>query len=326
MRLFAAAAVAALLAAPAEGATLRPLTTLEGPAVHLADLFDEAGPIGAKAIGPAPQPGARIVVEAAQLAAIARQFGVEWRPGSPNDRAVLERPGRMLPREPVLAAVHAALAGVGASGDLEIDLPGYASPMVPLSGPVETSIEQLDWDGASGRFTALLVLTGDGIGILRLRLAGTATEMIEVPVPVRRLNAGSVVQAEDLHINRVRAGLARGEIVRGFDQAIGQTLRRQAIAGQPLALADLARTASVTKGARVTMQLRGAGLTISAQGLALEPGAMGEHIRILNPSSRAVVEAEVVGTGTVRILPGSSPVQLPANRTAQLINSASIVQ
>ena len=228
----------------------------------------------------------------------------------------------MLPRETVTTALHAALAGVGAGSDLEIDLPGFVAPMVPLAGTVDAAIEQLDWDGATGRFTGLLVLSGEGMGLTRMRLSGTANEMIEVPVPVRRINAGNVVLPEDVHIARVRAGLGRGDIARGLDQAIGYTLRRQVIPGQPIALADLTRTASVTKGSRVTMQLRGAGLTISAQGLALEPGAIGEHIRILNPNSRAVVEAEVVGAGTVRVLPGSTPVQLPANRTAQLINTS----
>ena len=54
------------------------------------------GPKPTRVLGPGPAPGGRIVVEAAQLAAIARQFGVDWRPASPADRAVLDRPGRML--------------------------------------------------------------------------------------------------------------------------------------------------------------------------------------------------------------------------------------
>ena len=71
--------------------------------VRLSDLFDDAGPRAGQVLGPAPAPGARIVVEAPQLAAIARQFGVDWRPASPADSAVIDRPGRLLPREDVLA-------------------------------------------------------------------------------------------------------------------------------------------------------------------------------------------------------------------------------
>ena len=97
---------AALLPPAARAATLRPLTTLHAPVVLLSDLFDDAGPLAARVLGPAPGPGGRIVVEARQLAAIARMFGVAWHPTSPGDAAVLERPGRALPREAVLAALR----------------------------------------------------------------------------------------------------------------------------------------------------------------------------------------------------------------------------
>ena len=59
-----------LLALPAHAATLRGGTTLSGPAVRLSDLWD--GVENDRAIGPGPELGGRIVVEAPQLGAIAR--------------------------------------------------------------------------------------------------------------------------------------------------------------------------------------------------------------------------------------------------------------
>jgi flagella basal body P-ring formation protein FlgA len=109
-------------------------------------------------------------------------------------------------------------------------------------------------------------------------------------------------------------------VVRAAAQAVGQTLRRQATAGQPLALGDLSRTPMVQKGARVTMRLTGPGLSAVATGQAMEPGSGGERIRVLNTASRAIVEAEVVSAEEVRVLPGSQPI-LPGNgRVAQLAN------
>ena len=307
-----------LLSLPTEAATLRPLATIDAPVVRLSDLFDDAGPGGERVLGAAPAPGGRLLIEAAQLAAIARQFGVDWRPASASDRLVIDRPGRVMPRETVLAAVRTALGDVGAGQDLELDLGSFAAPMVPPRAAVNAGIEQLDWDGASGRFTALLSLTAEGMPAQRLRLAGVAQEMVAIPVPVRRLNPGTVIQADDLRIARVRAGLARGEIVRLPDQAIGQTLRRQGGAGQPLALADLSRTPVVAKGARVTMRLRMIGLALAATGQALESGGSGEHIRVLNIASRAIVEAEVTGPDEVRVIPGTQPIAAAASRSAAL--------
>jgi flagella basal body P-ring formation protein FlgA len=67
-------------AAPCAAATLRLATTLAAPVVRLSDLFDDAGADAARVLGPAPAPGGRIVVETAQLAAIARQPNLRsWR-------------------------------------------------------------------------------------------------------------------------------------------------------------------------------------------------------------------------------------------------------
>ena len=50
-----------------QAASLRSAVTLEHPMVRVADLFDDAGPAASRVLGAGPQPGARLVVEAAQL-------------------------------------------------------------------------------------------------------------------------------------------------------------------------------------------------------------------------------------------------------------------
>ena len=309
------------LALPAEAATLRPITTLSAPVVRLADLFDGLVSDGTTVLGPGPAPGGRIVVEAAQLAAIARQFGVDWRPNGGNERAVLERPGRLLPREDVLTALRAALVGVGANNDAELDLPGYAAPLVPAEAAVRAQVEQLEYDGATGRFVATLSIAGDGMLTQRQRIAGTMHDMAEVMVPIRRIAPGTVLRAADLQSARVRAAQLRGEVARSPEQAVGMALRRAATPGQALALTDLSPPVLVAKGARVTMQLVSGGLALTAHGQALEPGALGERIQVLNPASRAVLEVEVVGPDRVRVAAGSAPVAHSSSRTFTQVTS-----
>src|SRR6202020_2395971 len=118
--------------ATADAATLRSVTTLHAAIVRLSDLFDEAGANADRVLGPGPGAGGRIVVEAAQLGAIAHQFGVDWRPASSGDRAVLDRPGRPLPREDALDAVRGALIEGGTSPDCDIELADFSPPLVPF--------------------------------------------------------------------------------------------------------------------------------------------------------------------------------------------------
>ena len=123
-----------------QAATLRPMTTLHSSIVKLSDLFDDAGTNANKALGPGPGVGGRIVVESAQLAAIAHQFRVDWRPASSADRAVLDRPGRPLRRDAVMRARQERLETSGASADCDIDLAEFTAAdgaaWSPIHGPL----------------------------------------------------------------------------------------------------------------------------------------------------------------------------------------------
>lgn len=305
---------AASQATVADAATLKAMTTLHGPSVLLSDLFDDAGANAGRVLGPGPAPGGRIVVEAPQLAAIAKQFGAVWKPGSTADRAVLEWPGRPLGRDEAVAALRDALIAAGVPADCDIDLPGFSPPLVPFDVEAKPAVSQLDYDRASGRFTAALSVAAPGMGPINLRLAGHVDETIEVPVATARLAAGSVLRAEDVHMARVRTGQLRGEVVHQPAEAIGMQLRRQILAGQPLAVADLGRPTLVQRGATVLMQLDSPGIALTAQGQAMEAGAIGERIRVLNPVSGAVVEAEVLAPDRVRVMPGALPLTSKSRR------------
>ncbi len=293
---------------PATAASLRTQVTLTAPVVRLSDLFEDADD-AARILGAGPAPGARVVVEARQLAAIARQFGVDWRPASGTERVVIDRPGRMLPREEVIAALRGALQGLGAESDAVIELPSYAAPLMPPDGKAQISVEQIDQDG-TGRFTAQLAIIAEGAELQRMRLSGTVVQTIELPVPDHKLAAGTVIRPGDLRLARIRTTAIRGEPVHTIEQAVGQSVRVAAMPGQPLVLTDLVRPVMVAKGAMVVMRLSAPGIQLLGQGRALEQGAFGERILVLNPGSKAIVEAEVIGHDRVSVAPGSSPVQV----------------
>lgn len=306
---------AAAVAAGAEAASLRSATMLHGPLIRLSDLFDDAGANANRVLGTAPGPGGSIVVEAPQLDAIARQFGVDWRPASPADRAVLERAGRLLPREDVLNAVKVALVAAGASPDCEVELPGFSPPMVPADAKPHALATELDYQSGAGRFSAILSVTGENMEPLNLRLAGQVDDTIELPVAVARLPAGTVVRPEDVRLARVHVAMVHSEVLHAVADAVGLQLRHPVVAGQPFPVADVMRPALVQRGSNVEMQLQAPGISLVAQGVALESGATGERIRVQNPSSRAVVEAVVIGPGRVRVTPESMPVSMAARAT-----------
>ena len=301
-----------LYAVPAGASALRPATALQGPTVMLRDLFDDSGANANRVLGPGPAPGGRIVVEARQLEAIARQFGVDWRPVSSGDRAVLEWPGRPVRRENAMAAIRAALIAAGASPDCEIALPGFNPPIVPAGASPRPVVTQMDYDPALGRFTATLSVLGEGMAPIDSRVGGQVEDTIEVPVAVARLTAGSVAGPADLRMARVHVSAVHVEVARDLERVIGMQLKRQTQAGAPIPVADLTRPIQVGRGDSVRLRLETGGLTLNGQGVALDSGAAGDRIKVRNISSQAVIEAEVLSAGAVRVIPGSSPISAQA--------------
>jgi flagella basal body P-ring formation protein FlgA len=112
---------------------------------------------------------------------------------------------------------------------------------------------------------------------------------------------------------RVRTGLIVTEVAHSAEDVIGHVIRHVAMPGQPFALIDLGRQAVVLRGSRVTMNLQSDGINLTAQGIALDPGAIGDQIGVRNPLSGNIVQAEVTGQGTARVAPGSLPLT-PAQR------------
>src|ERR1700710_595653 len=123
--------IVTLALSAAHASSLRTVTALHGPNVYLRDLFDDAGSNADRVLGPGPEPGQCIVLEAAQLNAIARQYSVAWRSVSRADRAELEWTGRPLRKEEAVEAVRIAVTAAGPSDDISIELAGFTPPLVP---------------------------------------------------------------------------------------------------------------------------------------------------------------------------------------------------
>ncbi len=293
-----------IASAAAEAATLKPFATLPGSVVRLSDIWD--GVENDKPLGPAPAPGGRITVPAPQLAAIARQFGVDWRPASSGDRAILERPGRTLTRDDIKPPIFEALTGAGASPDAELEIGAFTAPPLPADAKPQFTVQQLDLDRLSGRFSATLDVNADGAPSMAVRVTGRLQEMVDLPVARRRMMPGEVIAAADLDWSRMHSGLVRGEFVRVPAQAIGLALKHAISADQPIPSADLGRPEIIRKGENMTLSLENPGLALTAQGVATEPGGVGDHIRVLNAFSRVTLEAEITGPGQGRIIPGTT--------------------
>ena len=302
------------LALPAQAETAlaipRPLVLAEDAMLRLGDLFENAGRLANQAVGAAPAPGRRMVLEAAQLSAIARRHGLAWRPLSGEERSIVERPGRPIAREEVDALLREELVRIGAEAEAEIELPGFAPPLVPVATLPELALEAVHYDGATRRFAATLMVAAEGMATLRLRIAGRAVPAAPVVLAARRIAAGEVIRPADIEQRRIRAERVRPGTAQRAEEVVGRQLRRPVGTDFPFMLADLLAPVVVAKNQPVLMVLEAPGLALTAQGRAMDSAALGEVVPVMNLLSRSVVEAVAIGPGRVRVTPGAAPVAI----------------
>lgn len=288
----------------------RPLVLAEEPLLRLGDIFENAGRLGHQAVGAAPAPGRRMLLDTANLAAIARRHGLPWRPLSGEERSVVERPGRPVPRDEIEALIRLELARFGAEAENEIELPGFAPPLVPIAALPEIALEAAHYEPTGRRFGATLVVAAEGMATQRLRIAGRALPTVPVVVAARRLAVGEVVRPADIEERRVRAERVRPGTAQRAEDVVGLQLRRPVGTDFPFMLADLVAAAVVRKNQPVLMVLDGPGVSMTAQGRALQDAARGERVPVMNLLSRSVIEAEAIGPSRVRVLPGAVPLRV----------------
>lgn len=286
----------------------RPLVLAGDTVLRLGDLFENAGPLAGQAVGAAPAPGRRMVLDAGDLLAIARRHGLAWRPLSGEERSVVERPARPVPREEVEALLKAELARLGADEEAEIELPGFAAPLVPVGVTPEIGLDDAHYDGATHRFGATLMVAAAGMPTHRMRVAGRLLPTVPVVLATRRIALGEVVGPEDVEETRLRAERVRPGAAQRIAEVLGRQMRRPVGAGLPLMRIDVVAATVVGRNQRVVMLLDAPGLALTAQGRALAAAALGETVPVMNLISRSVVEAVAVGPGRVRVTPGAMPI------------------
>ena len=122
-----------------------------------------------------------------------------------------------------------------------------------------------------------------------------------MPVLTKAMRSGDVISVNDIQYIDMRANAVSASTLVSTESLVGQTPRRGVPAMRPLAAGDLTAPVAVKKGEMVTMTLESGQMQLTAQGRALDNGAAGEVVRIMNTSSNQVIEGVVKGLRTVSV-------------------------
>jgi len=312
--LIAATALLALGASAAaapdqERPRLKGEVTVTGNIVHIGDLIENAGIVAKVPIFRAPDLGSTGSVPADVVVEAVRAYALVGLDTGDVSEVVVTRASRTIPAKDIEDRIAQALSAqyaLGPSKDIVVTFDReLRSVQVETTTKGEPRVGALNYDARGGRFDVTLDMPTGATSRGTLRLSGRAAATAEVVTLIRPVERGEILKSADVLIERrPRAEIGR-DIVNDQGQAVGLAARAALQPGRPLRVADLMRPELVQRNETVTLLYEVPGITLTVRGKAIEGGAEGDVISVLNEQSKRTVQGVVAGPGRVIISTGS---------------------
>jgi flagella basal body P-ring formation protein FlgA len=290
--------------------TLRREATVSGELVRIGDLIENAGAAAGTAIFRAPDLGETGAVEAFRIIDAVRPYGLIGVDSQGIGKVVVIRPGRIITTRDIEAAIAHAIAeryGLGDFKNLAFTFDHEVRP-IHLAQTVAAQMQpiRIGYDRASGRFDLSFEIPGSpAMPAPTLRFAGSVVETRNVAVLLRSLGRGDVVKKTDVTMERRPLAELGDAAVEDGDSVIGLAARQPLRAGQPLHAVDLAKPMVVQRGDPVTIVYEVPGVLLTIRGKALDSGAQGDLISVVNGQSKRPIQVTVTGPGRVAVAANS---------------------
>jgi flagella basal body P-ring formation protein FlgA len=322
------------LALPAQAAddgiaapTLRASITVTSDVVRVGDLIDNAGSAALIPVYRSPDLGTTGALPVAQVLSVLRAKQVIGVMTGDIKEVSVTRLARTLANKDLENAIASALErrfGLGEAANITVTFDRGVSDMRLDAGntgtlqPVATR-----YDARSGRFDIAFEVSNDNNPTpTKLRFTGTAIETVEVAVLTRDIERSEMLKSSDVAQERRPKAEVTGEAATR-ERTVGMQLRRPMRAGTPIRVADIAKPEFVQRDQNVTIIYQVPGLYLTTRGKAIESGAEGDIVNVLNVQTKRTLTGVVTARGQITVqgvsqAPPMAPAVEPADQTSSL--------
>lgn len=286
----------------AEAATLKSEAVLNASVVKLSDLFDDVPQKKDVIVGNAPAPGQTIILNAKTLKRIASLYDLKWDTAAPAAQIAITRTEQKVSTADITDALKKDLIARGVTGKFDVSLNNVA-PSISLPGDLAATAEVVQMNYIPGRdvFSAVVAAPSAANPVKTLAISGLIEKTIQVPVLSSALKSGDIIGSNDIEwVDIPSRNMVRDTIV-DADHLIGKTPARMVDARVPVRDRDVVAPQMVARGDEILLQFNQGGLLLTAKGKAMQNGAEGDYIRVMNLSSNQSLRGEVTGDKMVRV-------------------------
>lgn len=202
-------------------------------------------------------------------------------------------------RKAVVSYIQARTAGLG--WETRIKRITHAGRTVLPEGPLDLEVvAPQQWEGWGGVNLTVYVRQNDRL-VANVSLRVEVEALADMVVLLRQLDAGSLIVAGDVAVQRRDVATVSGRFLRSPDDAVGKKARVTLKANQPLKPEQVEKVPLVKSGQLVTIVAENDVLKVSVAGKARGNGALGDIIMVQNLNSMKEIPARVISASTVQV-------------------------
>lgn len=271
--------------------------------IKLGDIFYDLERNEERVLGHSPRPGEEMVLNARTLLRIATALDLPWRPTDTMTRVVLRREATIVGYDQIKEAIQTALYDEDVYGNYEISIPNqYHQIVLPADIEPGVTVTRIDVDARRKKFNVTLAAPSALNPIQQVQIKGRMFPVIKVPVLSSNIETGRTIKASDLKTISIKERDFSKDTIADAQKLIGMTPRRVIMAGRPVKESEIIAPQVIERGQILLLSLDNKLMNITTQVKALQNGAKGDIIRVVNTSSNQTLQAVITGDNQAKIV------------------------
>jgi flagella basal body P-ring formation protein FlgA len=200
--------------------------------------------------------------------------------------------------------VAEAMIEQGVAEHIETNVLPSGTPILwKANHPIELVIHALQVNPDAKRWQAQAYVIAAGKTETVQPIAGRYDELVNVPMLTRQMGSKDVIEMDDLDLRLVASRKLRKDTIIDVDQVLGKSARRMISAERMIRMSEILPAIAVEKDREVEMVYNTPYMSIRTTGKALENGATGELIRVMNHDTQRTISARVIDASRVEVNP-----------------------
>lgn len=163
-------------------------------------------------------------------------------------------------------------------------------------------IRSVGLKGMVRRYTNFEIILRNGKRSRKMEIQLAVKIERKLPVLVRRMEQGTVIDSDDLTTQWVPLLRMESELIEDVTMLSGKTLRRTVLSGQPLKKDFVTGAYLIKAGDQVKLVFEKQGMRIALNGRARQSGALNEEVTIYSKETRKKYRGRITAPGVVKWL------------------------